>query len=153
MFVAVYRESDGMFGQTTGTVANFIFVTRPLFLGRLHPHPALNKWRNRPSALPTFDRWCFVLLSRVIFIFSYFLFPSSVCFLFVYDLTTIMWSFLLFCCCFGGSLFLCFFLCLFCLFGVVVVAVVVFILHTLAQLGEFALCYRAVLSSVLLELG
>ena len=66
--------------------------------------------------------------------FSCFIFPSSVCFLFVCDLTTSMWSFLLFCCCFGGSLFLCL---LFCLFGVVVVAV--FILHTLALLREFAL--------------
>ncbi|KAK7505069.1 hypothetical protein BaRGS_00003639, partial [Batillaria attramentaria] len=49
----VYRESDGLYGTATGTVANFILVTRPLFVGRLHHHPATNTWTERETPLPT----------------------------------------------------------------------------------------------------
>ena len=47
--ISVSDEADGITGSATGTVGNFLDIHTPLFLGQLHEHPAVNKWRSRPS--------------------------------------------------------------------------------------------------------
>ncbi|GFR89190.1 neurogenic locus notch homolog protein 1 [Elysia marginata] len=41
-------------GSVSGTAGSPILVTGPLFLGALHAHPALDKWRTREEGLPSY---------------------------------------------------------------------------------------------------
>ncbi|GFO45668.1 neurogenic locus notch homolog protein 1 [Plakobranchus ocellatus] len=49
----VSSEDGGSLGSVTGTAGSVILVTGPLFLGALHSHPAMDKWRDRQLALPS----------------------------------------------------------------------------------------------------
>ncbi|XP_050414381.1 fibropellin-1 [Patella vulgata] len=45
----------GVYGTATGTVGNLLLVTMPIFFGKFHDHPAVDKWRERPQKPPTFN--------------------------------------------------------------------------------------------------
>ena len=47
---------EGVTGTARGTVGNFLDVQQPVFLGKIHDHPTLDKWRKREQAMTDFSR-------------------------------------------------------------------------------------------------
>ena len=51
------HKRDGIAGTARGTVGNYLNVQQPLFLGKIHNHPTLEKWRDRKQTMADFTRY------------------------------------------------------------------------------------------------